>query len=83
MRLNSGAAYPYGFAWDVELQDGHRRIGHVGITGTQITRYPDDKLTVIVLHNLGTWATPETAGAKPWGLTVRIAEFYLPELGGK
>jgi len=45
----------YGFGWDIETKDGHRVIGHGGSWQgfkTHISRYVDDKLTVVVLTNL-------------------------------
>jgi D-alanyl-D-alanine carboxypeptidase len=49
VRLNSGAAYPYGFGWFVDERRGNRVISHGGSTGTEYSRYPDEKLTVIGL----------------------------------
>ena len=46
----------YGFGWFIESQDGHRVVDHDGRWqgfDTQISRYPDDGLTVVVLTNLG------------------------------
>jgi len=55
--LNDGKPNParYGFAWMIGDQNGHKRIEHDG--GWQgftcnISRYPDDSLTVVVLTNL-------------------------------
>jgi CubicO group peptidase (beta-lactamase class C family) len=78
--LKSGATYPYGFGWELGDRKGHRIVAHSGITGTEITRFLDDRLTVIVLTNLGNWGNPETAAANPFGMTSRIAAFYLPAL---
>lgn len=44
----------YAFGWVVRTRDGHRMIGHGGgINGfaTELDRYPDDKLCVVVLSN--------------------------------
>ena len=46
----------YGFGWFVESQYGHRVVEHDGRWqgfDTQISRYSDDGLTVVVLTNLG------------------------------
>ena len=46
----------YGFGWFIESQDGHRVFDHDGRWqgfDTQISRYPDDGITVVVLTNLG------------------------------
>ncbi len=53
LKLNSGQTFPYGFAWGLEQLSSHRVITHTGITGTEYTRLLDDKLTVIMLTNLG------------------------------
>lgn len=53
-RLNSGKSTVYGFGWVIDTYQGHRLIWHNGgIPGfiTQISRFVDDKLTVIVLTN--------------------------------
>ncbi|HLJ56611.1 MAG TPA: serine hydrolase domain-containing protein [Chthonomonadaceae bacterium] len=46
---------PYGAGWYVEALNGHRVIGHGGSVGgfsANLTRFPDDKLTVIILTNM-------------------------------
>jgi hypothetical protein len=46
----------YGFGWFVESQKGHRAVEHDGRWqgfSTQISRYVDDRLTVVVLTNKG------------------------------
>src|SRR5580700_1589953 len=55
--LNDGKPNPagYGFAWMIGDQNGHKRIGHGGAWQgftCDISRYPDDSLTVVVLTNL-------------------------------
>ena len=55
--LNDGKPNPagYGFAWFIGAQDGHKRIEHGGAWQgftCDISRYPDDSLTVVVLTNL-------------------------------
>jgi len=55
--MNDGKPNPagYGFGWDIGKQNGHKRIEHggewQGFT-CNISRYPDDNLTVAVLTNL-------------------------------
>ncbi|MGC2408274.1 MAG: serine hydrolase domain-containing protein [Candidatus Cybelea sp.] len=56
-RLNDGKPNPagYGFGWGIGKQNGHRLIEHGGAWQgftCQISRYPDDSLTVVVLTNL-------------------------------
>jgi CubicO group peptidase (beta-lactamase class C family) len=68
-RQNSGH---YGFGWFVVTKNGHRVVEHEGAWQgfeTQISRYVDDKLTVVVLTNLD--------DAKPEVLADRVAEMYL------
>ncbi len=62
----------YGYGWFIEVQDGHRVIEHEGEWQgfeTQISRYVDDGLTVVVLTNL--------AGAKPDRIAHGVANLYF------
>jgi CubicO group peptidase (beta-lactamase class C family) len=73
-KLNRGESATYGFGWVVHEMNGHRLIEHNGgIPGfsTQIARFVDDKLTVIVLTNLDNNVALLTQG---------IAQRYLPAL---
>jgi D-alanyl-D-alanine carboxypeptidase len=79
-RLASGFPVLYGFGWFLDDRRGHRVLSHTGLTGTEYSRYPDEKLSVIVLTNLGQWLGPETAAANPWGLTHGVAGRYEPGL---
>jgi CubicO group peptidase (beta-lactamase class C family) len=66
---NSGQ---YGFAWFVGTKGGHRVIDHSGAWQgfeTHISRYIDDKLTVVVLGNL--------ADADTGIIVDHVAECYL------
>ncbi len=75
VKLNSGASYPYGFGWELNPLAGHQRVSHGGsLPGFRATlsRFVDDKLTVIVLSN---------ADLADTSAIVRgVAEAYLPEL---
>jgi CubicO group peptidase (beta-lactamase class C family) len=54
VKLNDGKTHPYGFGWALGQVRGHRVIEHGGAWQgfkAQISRYVDDKLTVIVLAN--------------------------------
>jgi CubicO group peptidase (beta-lactamase class C family) len=54
--LNNGVKYPYGFGWRLDEHNGHRTIWHSGTTSgftSSLLRFPDEKLAVIVLCNLG------------------------------
>ncbi len=71
-KLANGATRPYGYGWRLGELEGHHTIGHGGgINGfsTMISRYPDDRLAVIVLSN--------TAGANPGAVADRIAKVML------
>jgi D-alanyl-D-alanine carboxypeptidase len=77
-RLNNGTEAEYGFGWGVRKVNGHRLIAHDGgIPGfsTQLSRYIDDRLTVIVLTN----ADGGHAGA----LGRVIAGGVVPDLAAK
>lgn len=79
-KLNDGKPNSghYGFGWFIESVNGHRIVEHEGawqgFTGN-ISRYVDDKLTVVVLTNL--------AGDKPDEITHQVAGMYLPGLAAK
>ncbi len=76
VKLNNGSPYPYGFGWEIGAEQGHKTISHSGYTGTEYTRFPDDKLTVIALTNLGLHNGDEPVDS--WGLTQGVAMRYLP-----
>ena len=62
----------YGFGWFIESRDGHRLVEHEGQWQgfeTQISRYIDDGLTVVVLTNLGS--------AEPQRIANDVAAIYL------
>lgn len=62
----------YGFAWFIHSKDGHHVVEHEGEWQgfvTQISRYVDDKLTIVVLTNL--------EGANPGTIADHVAELYL------
>ena len=79
VRLNSGPTYPYGFGWFVDARRGHRWIFHTGLTGTELSRFPDDGLTVVVLTNLGGTLEPGNR-ANAWGLTYGVAGRFIKRL---
>jgi CubicO group peptidase (beta-lactamase class C family) len=55
LRQSDGSLAPlYGFGWFLNPYHGHRRYAHYGETvgfRTAIQRFPDDRLTVIILAN--------------------------------
>jgi CubicO group peptidase (beta-lactamase class C family) len=64
----------YGFGWEMWTKNGHRIIGHGGSWQgfrTHISRYVDDKLTVVVLANLDS--------ANPGKITDHVAGMYLAQ----
>jgi CubicO group peptidase (beta-lactamase class C family) len=68
VRLTDGGSYPYGFGWMLDPVRGRPGIGHTGAWQgfrTSIQRYPDARLTVIVLSNL--------AEARPYGIGLAVA----------
>ncbi len=74
--LNDGKTHPYGFGWQLSESNGHRSMAHdgewQGFT-TWFGRFPDDRLSVIVLTNL--------AGAKPKRVAELVAGHYLARAG--
>lgn len=54
VKLNNGKTHPYGFGWTLAQVRGHRVVEHGGSWQgfkSQISRYVDDKLTVVVFAN--------------------------------
>lgn len=53
-KLNSGKVQHYGFGWFLDPLDGHKNIAHGGATSgfsATLQRFPDDKLSIIILTN--------------------------------
>ena len=77
VRLNDGKTAEYGFGWDINRVNGHRLIEHGGAWQgftTQISRYVDDKFTVIVLTNL------DSEHSEPDKIAHNVAAIYNPGL---
>jgi hypothetical protein len=73
--LNDGKTHPYGFGWALNVVRGHRLIEHGGAWQgfkSQISRYVDDKLTVVVFAN--------QARANPAKIAHGVAALFNPEL---
>ncbi|MFC2158140.1 serine hydrolase domain-containing protein [Acidobacteriota bacterium] len=72
MKLLSGKDTDYGFGWTIENYKGLRRLSHgggwVGFR-TGIARYPDRKLTVVVLSN--------SASTNPRTFIEKISDLFL------
>jgi len=75
VKLNSGAAYPYGLGWQLDSLGNHKQIHHGGsLPGfrSQFSRLPDDKLSIIVLTNCD--------NANPVAIVRGVAATYLSDL---
>jgi CubicO group peptidase (beta-lactamase class C family) len=75
VKLNNGKTFPYGFGWALGEIRGHRIIEHGGSWQgfkSQISRYPDDKLTVVLFANQA-----RTNQAK---IAHGVAALFKPEL---
>jgi hypothetical protein len=62
----------YGFGWFIATRNGHHVVEHEGAWQgfeTEISRYVDDKLPVVILTNLD--------AVTPKKLADRVAEMYL------
>ena len=71
-KFHGGKTLSYGFGWFLNPYQGHRRMFHDGETIgflTTIQRFPDDKLTVIVLAN--------RTDVNPQSLALKVADLYL------
>ena len=77
VKLNNGERRPYGFGWRVTEMNGHRLIEHGGAWQgftTGISRYVDDRLTVVALCNL------DSRHARPEDIIHGVAGLYEPAL---
>ena len=75
IRLNNGKTEKYGFGWRPDEVRGHRIIEHGGSWqgfNTHISRYVNDRLTIIALANLD--------GADPGDIVHGVAGLYIPDL---
>ena len=74
VRLNDGKTYPYGFGWDLAPKTGHRAVSHDGAWQgftMSISRYVDERLTVIVMTNL------DENNSRPEKIVEDVAAIYL------
>ena len=74
VKLNNGNTYPYGFGWSLEPKNGHRAVSHDGAWQgftMSISRFLNDRLTVIVMTNL------DSNNAKPEKIVEDVAAIYL------
>jgi CubicO group peptidase (beta-lactamase class C family) len=75
VKLNDGKTSPYGFGWALPEVGGKRIIEHGGAWQgfkSMITRFPEDKLTVVVFANL--------INANEKKLARGVLEIYHPQL---
>ena len=74
-RLNDGGSGPYGLGWYVGSRNGRRMVQHGGAWQgfkASLQRYPDDRLTVVVLAN--------SAAARQGKIADLAAAHYVPAL---
>ena len=74
LKLNDGKTHPYGFGWELDPINGHKQIHHGGtLPGfrAELTRFVDDKVTVVVLTN---------GDADPSTVAIGVAKFFIPGL---
>ncbi|HYO58488.1 serine hydrolase domain-containing protein [Archangium sp.] len=70
--LPDGTSARYGFGWFIDDDGGRVRLSHHGETSgftNAIVKYPEQRLTVIVLTN--------RAGGEPWKLAQQLADLWL------
>ena len=75
VKLNDGKTHGYGFGWALGQMRGHRIVEHGGAWQgfkSQILRYVDDKLTVVVFAN--------QARANPAKIARGVAALFNPDL---
>lgn len=79
VQLSGGKTHPYGFGWNTLTLRGHRLVSHGGQTAgfsAHIARFVDDRLTVVVLCNLGDIGLAGEVGR-------RVVKLYIPDLSLK
>ena len=77
--MTVGTKWPYGMAWEINDVHGHRLIWHTGGGFgfyASISRFVDDRLTIIVLTNLG------EAHSDVLKIAGALASLYLPDTRG-
>jgi CubicO group peptidase (beta-lactamase class C family) len=77
VKLNDGKPHPYGYGWRIADMNGHRLIEHSGSWQgftTGISRYVDDRLTVVALTNL------DSDHSRPMEIIHEVAGLYEPAL---
>ena len=75
VKLNNGTTHPYGFGWALGSVHGHSFVEHGGSWQgfkSHISRYVNDKLTIVVFAN--------SARANQTAIANGIAAIYNPEL---
>ena len=75
VKLNNGKTHPYGFGWTLGQTRGHRVVEHGGSWQgfkSHISRYVDDKLTVVVFAN--------QSRANPAKIAHAVAALFNPDL---
>lgn len=68
--LNGGDYSVYGYGWFIKKLNNNRIISHTGITGTEIVKFVNDSVNIIVLTNLG---IGQFDAVNSWGLAQGIA----------
>jgi len=86
VKTKDGKVHEYGFGWQLDRVNGHKRVAHGGAWQgftTCIERYVDDKLMIVVLQN----AAPRNSAKGPGGnadlVAPAVAALYEPELAEK
>lgn len=70
-RLNNGTRINYAMGWSIDTWNGTRRVSHTGSTigfRSAVLRFPEKKLTVVVLVN--------RANVAPWDKAEQIARMF-------
>lgn len=70
-RLNNGSFIGYGLGWRVKKMNDNLIISHTGITGTEMIKFVDEGVSIIVLTNLGNGKYDKV---NSWGLASEITK---------
>ncbi len=81
--LNDGSTYPYGFGWFIDPRPGHRRLHHGGgVPGfvCEFDRFLDDRITVVIMANIGGRVLEDTAIAVAGDFVPALKALPIPAL---
>lgn len=70
-KLNNGKSTGYGFGGETKKRKNNLIVSHDGITGTEMIKFLDESITIVVLTNLGHGSFYRV---NSWGLAGKVAK---------